>query len=86
MQIHQAGANPKRVRVQPQHKHLPEMAMFQGEQKTVFCPAVGSFGKGMVVSVPLHYDQLAEAVARGRFRRLSRRITGEQVRLRASVE
>lgn len=27
----------------------------------MFCPAVGSFEQGMVVSVPLHYDQLAPA-------------------------
>jgi N-acetyl-gamma-glutamyl-phosphate reductase len=27
-------------------------------RKPIFCPAVGSFEQGMVVSVPLHYDQL----------------------------
>ena len=27
-------------------------------RKPIFCPSVGSFEQGMVVSVPLHYDQL----------------------------
>ena len=45
------------------HKHLPEMAEYSGiGRKPVFCPAVGSFEQGMVVSVPLHYDQLAPGV------------------------
>jgi N-acetyl-gamma-glutamyl-phosphate reductase len=44
------------------HKHLPEMAKYSGLGKTpVFCPSVGSFIQGMVVSVPLHYSQLTEA-------------------------
>jgi N-acetyl-gamma-glutamyl-phosphate reductase len=30
------------------------------DRKPIFCPAVGSFEQGMVVSVPLHYDQLSE--------------------------
>ena len=45
------------------HKHLPEMAEYSGiGRKPIFCPAVGSFEQGMVVSVPLHYDQLAAGV------------------------
>jgi N-acetyl-gamma-glutamyl-phosphate reductase len=44
-----------------QHKHLPEMAQYSGVgRKPIFCPAVGSFEQGMIVSVPLHYDQLAD--------------------------
>ena len=44
-----------------QHKHLPEMAEYSKVgRKPLFCPAVGSFEQGMVVSVPLHYDQLHE--------------------------
>ena len=27
----------------------------------IFCPSVGSFEQGMVVSVPIHYDQMSEA-------------------------
>lgn len=30
-------------------------------RKPIFCPSVGSFEQGMVVSVPLHYDQLSES-------------------------
>ena len=41
------------------HKHLPEMAAWSGLGRApVFCPAVGAFAQGMVVSVPLHTDQL----------------------------
>ena len=29
-------------------------------RKPIFCPSVGSFEQGMVVSVPIHYDQLHE--------------------------
>ena len=64
MQIHQAGdAEPwGAYGFNLKHKHLPEMAMYSKvNRKPVFCPAVGSFEQGMVVSVPLHYDQLAEA-------------------------
>lgn len=42
------------------HKHLPEMAKWSMlGREPIFMPAVGSFAQGMVVSVPLHYDQLA---------------------------
>jgi len=38
------------------------MAKWSGLGKTpVFCPSVGAFIQGMVVSVPLHYSQLTEA-------------------------
>ncbi|CAE7520829.1 argC [Symbiodinium pilosum] len=41
------------------HKHLPEMAKWTGlEEEPIFCPAVGDFKQGMVVSVPLRYSQL----------------------------
>ena len=30
-------------------------------RKPIFCPSVGSFEQGMVVSVPLHCDQLSES-------------------------
>lgn len=40
------------------HKHLPEMAKWTGlEQEPIFCPAVGDFKQGMVVSVPLRFSQ-----------------------------
>ena len=44
-----------------QHKHVPEMAEYSGlGRKPIFQPAVGNFPQGMVVSVPLFYDWLAE--------------------------
>jgi N-acetyl-gamma-glutamyl-phosphate reductase len=42
------------------HKHLPEMGKWSKLGKApVFSPAVGDFAQGMVVTVPLHYSQLA---------------------------
>ncbi len=41
------------------HKHVPEMAVHTGlTVKPVFQPIVGSFYKGLAVSVPLHLAQL----------------------------
>jgi N-acetyl-gamma-glutamyl-phosphate reductase len=41
------------------HKHLPEMAKQTGlKEAPIFCPAVGNFKQGMVVSVPLRMSQL----------------------------
>ncbi|MCV2358514.1 N-acetyl-gamma-glutamyl-phosphate reductase [Paucibacter sp. TC2R-5] len=41
------------------HKHLPEMMNYTGLQNApVFMPIVGSFYKGLCVSVPLHLSQL----------------------------
>ena len=41
------------------HKHVPEMATHTGLQtKPIFMPIVGSFLKGLAVSVPLHLSQL----------------------------
>ena len=42
------------------HKHLPEMRAHTGlQQAPVFLPIVGPFLKGLAVSVPLHFSQLA---------------------------
>jgi|TARA_B100000683_G_scaffold115373_2_gene113370 N-acetyl-gamma-glutamyl-phosphate reductase len=44
-----------------EHKHLPEMAKWSMlGREPIFMPSVGSFAQGMVVSVPLHYEQLNE--------------------------
>jgi N-acetyl-gamma-glutamyl-phosphate reductase len=41
------------------HKHTPEMAKWTGlETEPIFCPSVGNFAQGMVVSVPLRQAQL----------------------------
>ena len=45
------------------HKHLPEMLTHSGlDVPPVFQPIVGSFYKGLAVSVPLHLSQLADGV------------------------
>jgi len=42
-----------------EHKHLPEMAKWSMlGREPIFMPSVAAFAQGMVVSVPLHYDQL----------------------------
>ena len=41
------------------HKHVPEMTMYAGlSTSPLFMPAVGHFYKGMLVSVPVHMNQL----------------------------
>jgi N-acetyl-gamma-glutamyl-phosphate reductase len=41
------------------HKHLPEIERYSGlSAKPVFVPSVGNFRQGMIVSVPLHLDDL----------------------------
>jgi N-acetyl-gamma-glutamyl-phosphate reductase len=42
------------------HKHLAEMKKCTGlQEEPLFCPSVGGFRQGMVVSVPLRFSQLA---------------------------
>jgi N-acetyl-gamma-glutamyl-phosphate reductase len=42
------------------HKHIPEMMVHTGlATKPVFLPIVGNFYKGLAVSVPLHFSELA---------------------------
>jgi N-acetyl-gamma-glutamyl-phosphate reductase len=42
------------------HKHIPEMMVHTGlTTKPVFLPIVGNFYKGLAVSVPLHFSELA---------------------------
>jgi N-acetyl-gamma-glutamyl-phosphate reductase len=44
------------------HKHLPEMAAHTGlAAPPLFVPVVGSFYKGLAVTVPLHLDRLPGA-------------------------
>ncbi len=41
------------------HKHVPELQLYTGlTRRPIFIPSVGNFRKGMLVSVPLHLDQL----------------------------
>ncbi|KQU77893.1 MULTISPECIES: N-acetyl-gamma-glutamyl-phosphate reductase [unclassified Rhizobacter] len=62
------------------HKHLPEMMAHTGlTTKPVFMPIVGSFYKGLAVSVPLHLSTLsAGASAESVHAALSRRYAGER--------
>ena len=42
------------------HKHIPEMLAHTGLQaRPAFVPVVGNFYKGLAVTVPLHFSQLA---------------------------
>ena len=56
-----AGANwPARPYGMPlRHKHVPEMKQYAGlSTSPLFMPSVGHFYQGMLVSVPIHRDQL----------------------------
>jgi N-acetyl-gamma-glutamyl-phosphate reductase len=61
---YRAGGNPQLDSPRPyglklSHKHVPEMMAYTGlTVKPVFMPIVGSFYKGLAVSVPLHLSQL----------------------------
>jgi N-acetyl-gamma-glutamyl-phosphate reductase len=70
---YQAGGDPRLAAPRPyaltlSHKHIPEMMTHTGlTDRPIFMPIVGSFYKGLSVSVPLHLAQLepgthAEAV------------------------
>jgi N-acetyl-gamma-glutamyl-phosphate reductase len=42
-----------------EHKHVPEIERFSGlSRRPIFVPSVGHFRQGMLVSVPLHLDDL----------------------------
>lgn len=48
------------------HKHVPEIMMRCGlAKRPVFTPAVARFAQGMLVSIPLHLDQLENAPGAG---------------------
>jgi N-acetyl-gamma-glutamyl-phosphate reductase len=42
-----------------EHKHVPEIQLFAGlSRRPIFVPSVGHFRQGMLVSIPLHLDDL----------------------------
>ncbi|MBB2201320.1 N-acetyl-gamma-glutamyl-phosphate reductase [Gluconacetobacter tumulisoli] len=44
-----------------EHKHVPEITRYSGLSRVpVFVPSVGHFPQGMIVSIPLHLDMLAD--------------------------
>ncbi len=53
-------ASPRPYALKLQHKHLPEMMVHTGlTGAPVFLPIVSSFYKGLAVTVPLHFSELA---------------------------
>lgn len=62
---YEAGPDPKLDAPRPYglglaHKHIPEMMAHAGlTTRPLFMPVVGRFYKGLAVSVPLHFSQLA---------------------------
>jgi len=53
-------ASPRPYALKLAHKHLPEMMVHTGLRGApVFLPIVGSFYKGLAVTVPLHFSELA---------------------------
>lgn len=42
-----------------EHKHVPEIKYHVGlSHRPIFVPSIGHFARGMIVSIPLHLDQL----------------------------
>lgn len=62
------------------HKHVPEMQQHTGlRSKPLFMPIVGNFYKGLAVSVPLHFSQLARGSDAGTIQRaFERHYEGER--------
>jgi N-acetyl-gamma-glutamyl-phosphate reductase len=62
---YEAGGDPRLASPRPYalklaHKHLPEMTVHTGlASAPVFVPIVASFYKGLAVTVPLHFSELA---------------------------
>jgi len=82
---YEAGAKPQLEAPRPyglklSHKHVPEMMAYTGlTVKPVFMPIVGSFYKGLAVSVPLHLSQLKPGTdGAGLVRTFERHYEGER--------
>jgi N-acetyl-gamma-glutamyl-phosphate reductase len=73
-------ASPRPYGLQLKHKHIPEMTMHTGLQRApVFLPVVASFYKGLAVSVPLHFGELAPGTDGARLHAaLAERYAGER--------
>ncbi len=72
--------SPRAYGLTLKHKHVPEMQAQCGLQaKPLFMPVVGNFYKGLSVSVPLHFSQLAAGcTAQGIQRAYEQRYEGER--------
>jgi N-acetyl-gamma-glutamyl-phosphate reductase len=52
-----------------EHKHVPETQLYSGlSRRPIFVPSVGHFRQGMLVSIPLHLDDLPEKPSGGDLR------------------
>jgi len=61
-QIDAALSAPRPYALGLAHKHIPEMKTYSRLSRTpVFMPIVGNFYKGLTVTIPLHFGQLAQA-------------------------
>ncbi len=61
IEAHEAGEAPafELYGLGLEHKHVPELQRYAGlTRRPIFVPSVGSFRQGMLVSVPLHLDDL----------------------------
>ncbi|MDX7953929.1 N-acetyl-gamma-glutamyl-phosphate reductase [Lichenihabitans sp. Uapishka_5] len=61
IESHQSGGAPsfELYGLTLQHKHVPEIMRYSGlTRRPLFVPSVGNFHQGMLVSVPLHLDEL----------------------------
>jgi N-acetyl-gamma-glutamyl-phosphate reductase len=72
--------SPRPYGLKLSHKHLPEMMVHTGlRQKPVFLPIVSSFYKGLAVTVPLHFSELAPGTDGARLQAaLERHYAGER--------
>ncbi|MBV9637410.1 MAG: N-acetyl-gamma-glutamyl-phosphate reductase [Methylobacteriaceae bacterium] len=61
IEAHEAGTAPsfEVYALDLEHKHMPEIVAYSGlTRRPIFVPSVGNFRQGMLVSVPLHLDDL----------------------------
>jgi len=82
---YQAGGDPllgspRQYALTLAHKHVPEMVAHTGlARRPLFMPIVANFYKGLAVSVPLHFAQLAAGVEGGALHRaLASHYAGER--------
>jgi len=73
-------AAPRPYALGLKHKHIPEMQQHSGLQaKPLLMPVVGSFYKGLAVTVPLHFSQLTPGCSgKDLHRALVQRYEGER--------
>lgn len=71
--------SPGQYALKQAHKHLPEMVMMSGiTEPPVFCPVVGDYFSGMVVTLPLHRKLMKKQLSVEELRQVFRdRYAGE---------